>query len=155
MKRILSLALAATMAFGAVAASTSSASAGWRGPYGGWHGGPPPGAWGGRPGWGYGPRPGWGYGPRPGWGGGYYGPGYYGGNGWYGPGAAAAGAIIGLGVGAAIAGAANGGYQVAPPYGQVGWREHVAWCEGRYRSYNPSTDTFTGYDGNTYRCVGP
>jgi len=62
--------------------------------------------------------------------------------------------IIGLGVGAAIANS-NNGYEVPPPYGATGWREHVAWCEGRYRSYNPSTDTFIGYDGRTYRCVSP
>lgn len=144
MKRILSIALAATLGISAVAATAGSASAAWRGPYGGWHAGPGPGY--------YGPRY---YRPRY-YGPGYYGPRYYGGyGGWYGPGAAAAaGAIIGLGVGAAIANS-NNGYEVPPPYGATGWREHVAYCEGRYRSYNPSTDTFTGYDGRTYRCVGP
>lgn len=151
MKRIVSLALAAALGISAVAATASTASAGWRGPYGGWHAGPPPGGWG--RGY-YGPGRGY-YGPRPGY---YGGPRYYGGygGGYINPGAAAAaGAIVGLGVGAAIANSSGGGYEVAPPYGATGWREHVAWCEGRYRSYNPSSDTFTGYDGRTYRCVGP
>jgi hypothetical protein len=152
MKRFVSLALAAALGLSAIAVTTVDASAQWRGGGPGWRGGPgwngpPPGAWG-RPGWG---RPGWG----PGWRGGYWrgGPRYYGG--WGNPGAAAAaGAIIGLGVGAAIANSNNfGGYEVAPPRG-VAWRSHVAYCEDRYRSYNPSTDTFTGYDGRTYRCVG-
>jgi len=143
MKRIVSVAIAAALGFSAVAAATSEASAGWRGPNGGWHAGPPPGAWGPRRGWGPGPGPGYYYG----------GPRYYGG--WAGsPGAAAAaGAIVGLGLGAAIANSGGGGYEVAPPRG-VAWQNHVAYCEDRYRSYNPSTDTFTGYDGRTYRCVG-
>lgn len=32
---------------------------------------------------------------------------------------------------------------------------HVAWCEAKYRSYNPSTDMFLGYDGEYHRCRGP
>lgn len=32
---------------------------------------------------------------------------------------------------------------------------HVTWCSQRYRSYNPATDTFTGYDGRQYRCNSP
>ncbi|MCX5481458.1 BA14K family protein [Kaistia geumhonensis] len=159
MKRMISAALAAVIGLGAVAATTSTASADWRGP--GW-GGPGYGGPGWRGGPGYGPRPGW-YGPRPGrWygpaRGAWYGPGwrgnYYGG--WVGnPGAAAAaGAILGLGVGAAIASAQNnGGYEVPPPPG-VAWQNHVAYCQNRYRSYNPATDSFTGYDGRQYRCVG-
>jgi hypothetical protein len=36
-----------------------------------------------------------------------------------------------------------------------GVSRHVAWCEGRYRSYNPATDTFTGKSGRHYRCNSP
>ena len=32
---------------------------------------------------------------------------------------------------------------------------HVDWCLARYRSYNPNTDTFMGYDGYRHRCVSP
>lgn len=32
---------------------------------------------------------------------------------------------------------------------------HVAWCLRRYRSYNPRTDTFRGYDGYDHRCISP
>ncbi|MDJ0612774.1 MAG: BA14K family protein [Rhizobiaceae bacterium] len=31
-----------------------------------------------------------------------------------------------------------------------GWRE---WCQNRYRSFNPSTGTFRGYDGLDHFCV--
>ena len=31
---------------------------------------------------------------------------------------------------------------------------HVRWCFNRYRSYDPSTDSYTGYDGRQKRCVG-
>jgi hypothetical protein len=33
--------------------------------------------------------------------------------------------------------------------------DHVAWCRSHYISYNPATDTFTGYDGFAHRCVAP
>lgn len=32
---------------------------------------------------------------------------------------------------------------------------HVNWCLRRYRSYNPRTDTFRGYDGYDHRCRSP
>lgn len=32
---------------------------------------------------------------------------------------------------------------------------HVEWCQNRYRSYNPSTDRFLGYDGDYHRCNSP
>ena len=32
---------------------------------------------------------------------------------------------------------------------------HVEWCEARYRSYNPDTNMYLGYDGNYHRCRGP
>jgi hypothetical protein len=50
-------------------------------------------------------------------------------------------------------------YPTPPPprvyYGR-GWTEaHIEWCINRYRSYNPATNTFTGYDGLQHECVGP
>ena len=43
-----------------------------------------------------------------------------------------------------------------PVYYDRGWTEaHVAWCLDRYRSYNPATNTFTGYDGYQHECRGP
>ncbi len=42
-----------------------------------------------------------------------------------------------------------------PVYGR-GWTEaHIEWCLDRYRSYNPATNTFTGYDGYQHECRGP
>jgi hypothetical protein len=32
---------------------------------------------------------------------------------------------------------------------------HVEWCLNRYRSYNPRTNTFMGYDGYHHRCNSP
>ena len=40
-------------------------------------------------------------------------------------------------------------------YGAGYQSRHVAWCQGRYRSYKPATDTYTGYDGLQHRCRGP
>jgi hypothetical protein len=33
--------------------------------------------------------------------------------------------------------------------------DHVQWCLNRYRSYNPRTDTYMGYDGLRHVCRGP
>jgi len=50
------------------------------------------------------------------------------------------------------------------PYGAAAARKafkdardnpHVRWCLERYRTYNPRTDTFIGYDGRQRRCLGP
>ncbi|WP_342641813.1 BA14K family protein [Rhodoligotrophos ferricapiens] len=73
----------------------------------------------------------------------YYHGGYYYRTPWW-LGAAAAAGIAGTIAGAA-AGAARG----------AAASSHVAWCQQRYRSYNPATDTFTGYDGRQYRCNSP
>jgi len=35
------------------------------------------------------------------------------------------------------------------------YNRHVEWCLGRYRSYNPNTDMFLGYDGRYHRCRSP
>ena len=74
------------------------------------------------------------------------GPGYYGGNYYGNPNAALAAGVLGLALGAAIAGSAN-----QQRYGN----DYVAYCSQRYRSFNPATGTFTGYDGRQYRCVMP
>jgi hypothetical protein len=36
--------------------------------------------------------------------------------------------------------------------GSRGWSSHVARCEARFRSYNPRTDMYLGYDGEYHRC---
>jgi type IV secretory pathway TrbD component len=41
----------------------------------------------------------------------------------------------------------------APSYRYSG--NHVQWCLHRYRSYNPRTDMFLGYDGRYHRCRSP
>ncbi|MFG1385198.1 BA14K family protein [Xanthobacter versatilis] len=95
---------------------------GWGHP--GWR--PPPGAWG--PGaW----RPGWGW-YRPGWGWGYYNN---------------SGAWIALGVASGLALGAVAA-TAEPVYGD----DAVAYCAQRYRSYNPATGTYTGYDGYQHPC---
>jgi hypothetical protein len=76
------------------------------------------------------------YGPRY-----YYGPGYYYGPS-YDPGAAIAGGFIGSVFGA-IAGTA---------LSNAGGGSHVWRCTHRYRSYQPSTNTFMGYDGHRHIC---
>jgi len=32
---------------------------------------------------------------------------------------------------------------------------HVEYCLSRYRSYDPASNTFMGYDGLRHECVGP
>jgi len=39
----------------------------------------------------------------------------------------------------------------APGYGS----RHVRWCLNHYRSYNPRTDRYLGYDGYYHRCRSP
>jgi hypothetical protein len=113
-----------------------------------WRGGVGHGGWGGRGGWG---------GGRGGWG-------------WGGPAAGlAAGAIIGGAIAAsqpygygygydydyspgyysygyAPGGYAPGGYVAAAPGGDV------AYCEQRFRSYDPASGTYLGYDGLRHPC---
>lgn len=66
-------------------------------------------------------------------------PGYRRHNGWWFP-LAAFGAL------AAGAAAANAGD--LPP-------EHYRWCDDRYRSYDPASDTFQPYEGPRKRCNSP
>ena len=54
-----------------------------------------------------------------------------------------------------------GGIYVRPPVYQRprhhsgSYSRHVRWCLQRYRSYNPATDRYTGYDGRSKRCRSP
>jgi len=58
----------------------------------------------------------------------------------------------------------HGGYWYARPYWTVPapapvprayGRAHVRWCLNHYRSYNPRTNMFLGYDGRYHPCRGP
>ncbi len=71
--------------------------------------------------------------------------GYHGGN--YGAGIAgfAAGAILGGAL------ASQPGYYYGPGYAYAPGRS-VAWCERHYRSYDPRSGTYLGYDGYRHRC---
>ncbi|MER2605458.1 MAG: BA14K family protein [Siculibacillus sp.] len=84
-------------------------------------------------------------GPGPGWGGPvrHRPPIHHHGGGGYDPGAAVAAGVIGLAAGAIIAGAAADGAR---------GDRHVQRCLNRYRSYDPSTDTYIGNDGRARRC---
>lgn len=73
----------------------------------------------------------------------YYGNSYYGDRHRHSGGAAAAG-IIGFAAGAIIGGALSGG--------GYGSSYHGA-CAGKYRSYDPGSGTYLGYDGYRHRCV--
>jgi len=87
--------------------------------------------------------------------------------------ALAAGAAVGLGIGALLAAPRyDDGYEVAPPryaapvyddgyrappprrVARANWRAHVDWCYDNYRSYDERTDTYVGRDGYAYRCRG-
>ena len=64
---------------------------------------------------------------------------------YWGPGPAIGAGILGFAAGAAIAGAARD-----RAYAYEG--DHVAACEDAYRSYDPRTDTYLGYDGYRHYC---
>ncbi|MEM7191858.1 MAG: BA14K family protein [Pseudomonadota bacterium] len=76
-------------------------------------------------------------------------------NGWNAVGAG----LVGLGVGAVIGSAlAPKTVVVAPPARPVGYRPQPwtdAWynyCSARYRSFNPQSGTYLGYDGYEHFC---
>ncbi len=50
-------------------------------------------------------------------------------------------------------------YYPPPPvytYPATAWNQaHVDYCRATYRSYNVATDTFMGYDGYPHRCISP
>ncbi|MCE1235733.1 MAG: BA14K family protein [Hyphomicrobiales bacterium] len=60
-------------------------------------------------------------------------------------GGAVAAGILGLAIGAIAAGAASRGAVVYDD-------DHVERCLRRYRSYDPSSDTYRGNDGRLHRC---
>ena len=39
--------------------------------------------------------------------------------------------------------------------GLGGGSAHVEWCLNRFRSYDPASDTYLGYDGYRHRCNSP
>lgn len=89
----------------------------------------------------------------------YHGRHYYGGRGYYhrrsNGGAVAAGVLGGLAVGAMI-GAATAAppppayYGApAPVYGGGDW---LAYCSSKYRSFDPASGTYLGYDGYRHPC---
>ncbi|MCX5569342.1 BA14K family protein [Kaistia nematophila] len=81
-------------------------------------------------------------------GGGWHG-GYYYGDNW--GGAAAAAGIMGLATGAIIANSAN-----QPRYYEGGYGgDYVAYCASRYRTFDPRTGTYVGFDGYRHRCMMP
>ena len=43
-------------------------------------------------------------------------------------------------------------YRIQP---RVVYSGHVEWCMANYRSYDPVSDTFVGYDGLQHACVSP
>lgn len=65
------------------------------------------------------------------------------------------GLAFGLGYGMGYGGGYgyNDGYYGSRYYSGGG--DHVQWCLNRYRSYNPRTDTYMGFDGYRHRCRGP
>lgn len=63
--------------------------------------------------------------------------------------------ILGLAIGAIIAGAIASGNKTSPtvtPAPARLDRGHVARCYARYKSYDERTDTFLGYDGFRHPC---
>lgn len=55
-------------------------------------------------------------------------------------------------IAAGIVGAAIGAAAVSAAQQQRAQQDAVAYCMQRYRSYNPRTGTFTGYDGLQHPC---
>ena len=76
-------------------------------------------------------------------------------------------AMFGLGFGAAFVNPFWGPYYYsyyapppfapAPPmiYPQTNWSAHVAWCQNRYRTYNPATNTYFARPGVPAVCRSP
>lgn len=97
--------------------------------------------------------------------GGYYHGRYYGGP-RYNPGAAAAAGIIGFAAGAALGSALSAPRYYAPapapyyaPPAPVTYAKPQPWtpgwysyCSAKYRSFNPQTGYFLGYDGQYHFC---
>ena len=74
---------------------------------------------------------------------------HYGGYGWHHRGFGVGAGLAGLAAGAVIGGAIAS--QVAPAY--VGPDANaVAYCSRKFKSYDPSSGTYLGYDGNRHAC---
>lgn len=54
-----------------------------------------------------------------------------------------------------IGGALVGAYAAPRVYDDGYGDGHVQYCFNRYRSYDPRTNTFLGYDGYRHECRGP
>jgi len=78
-------------------------------------------------------------------------------------GAVAAGVIGGMLLGGIIASQANRGYYGGPVYygppsgyygppGYYGSPDWLAYCSSRYRSFDPASGTYMGYDGRRHYC---
>lgn len=101
---------------------------------------------GGKPRYGHYPRgPRYGYYPR------YPRYGYYPGYRYrYNPGAAVAAGVAGLALGAVVGSQARSGYY--PARGSADW---YAYCARKYRSFDPRSGTYLGYDGRRHYCRVP
>ncbi len=53
-------------------------------------------------------------------------------------------------LGALVAGSHRNHHRVI--YVEDSWDSHVSRCFARYRTYDPHTDTYVGYDGYEHRC---
>jgi hypothetical protein len=85
----------------------------------------------------------------------YYGGGYYRGGGAAVGAGIVAGALLGAGIAASRPYYGPGpyyapGYYYAPP--PVAYGDPVAYCMRRYRSYDPGSGTYLGYDGYRHPC---
>ncbi len=90
---------------------------------------------------------------------GYYGRSYgyprYGYRRSYNPGAAAAAGAIGLATGAIIGGAIANQNAAPPPPAGIRQSDYISYCSQRYRSFDPASGTFLGYDGQRHYCQYP
>ncbi|WP_240229788.1 BA14K family protein [Devosia lacusdianchii] len=59
--------------------------------------------------------------------------------------------IIGLTLGAIIAGAASSA-ENDRPRPMTDYERWLAYCAGKYRSFDPASGTFLSHDGRRYRC---
>ena len=64
-------------------------------------------------------------------------------------GTAIAAGVVGLALGAAIAGSANQRAYARSQRGGSAWIEN---CSRRYRSFDPASGTYMGFDGNRHYC---
>lgn len=68
----------------------------------------------------------------------------------YSPGAAVAAGVAGLALGAVVGSQARSGYY--PARGSTDW---YAYCARKYRSFDPRSGTYLGYDGRRHYCRVP